>query len=290
MTDFDHDPPRLLESLTAERSKASLRHDLELARRARVDYSVDAGFARFESTLAGASTLPAGGTVAGFAALRWFLGATLLLGIGVSAWLLSQQPDPQARAPAIASIASIGSIARADDAAQSVRSEDGKVAEIVASVPRGPSDPSSVVSSESESSPGSTARESVAETKQHGGTGKVGVVLNSDGGEPASVAASPRPTSKSLPTSDPALDEAKLIDAARKRLAEDPAAALALTEQAAKRFPKGAMVQERRGYAILALIALDRVDEAEQRASEYLERWPKGPLSRRIREGLSLLP
>ena len=188
MTDFDHDPPRLLESLTAERSKASLRHDLELARRARVDYSVDAGLSRFESTLAGASTLPAGGTVAGFAALRWFLGATLLLGIGVSAWLLSQQPDPQARAPAIASI---GSIARADDAAQSVRSEDGKVAEIVASVPRGPSDPSSVVSSESESSPGSTARESVAETKQPGGTGKVGVVLNSAGGEPASVAASP---------------------------------------------------------------------------------------------------
>ncbi len=78
-----------------------------------------------------------------------------------------------------------------------------------------------------------------------------------------------------------------MIDAARKSLAEDPAHTLELTEQAAERFPAGAMIEERRGYAILALITLDR-PKAEQLASEYLERWPKGPLARRIRDGLGI--
>jgi hypothetical protein len=46
------------------------------------------------------------------------------------------------------------------------------------------------------------------------------------------------------------------------------------------------MIQERRGYAILALVALGRRSEADQQADAYLERWPNGPLSRRVRDAL----
>jgi hypothetical protein len=273
---FTHDPTRLIHGA------GDLGRDLELARATRVDYAIDAGLARFEATLAGASTLPAGGTVAGFAVLRWFLAASGALGIGVVAWLLvSGDPQVEPRGQALAEV----------PASAEFRSEDGKVAEIDSTTPAVGSDASSVADIEPEPTPGSDARESVAEIQQPDGDGKLGAFVRSDGGEPAGqLAASPRPASKSSPAIEPAVEEAKLIDAARKALAEDPAHALELTEEVAKRFPTGAMVQERRGYAILALLALDRHAEAEQQADEYLERWPKGPLSRRIREGLGLLP
>jgi hypothetical protein len=278
---FTHDPPRLIES-----ADLGLRNDLELARAARVGYPVDAGLARFESSLAGASTLPGGGTVGGFAVLRWFLGASTLLGVAVVAWLAIRgepEPEPGDRTPAVAALE-----AEPNDSNAQFRSEDGEVAEIDSTTPGVASDASSVVGTDPKSSLGSDARESVAETQQPDGDGMNGASVRSSGGDPAGqLAASPRPASKSTPVVDPAIDEAKLIDAARKALAEDPAGALELTEQAAKRFPDGAMIQERRGYAILALLALDRRDEAEQQAGEYLERWPKGPLSRRIETALA---
>ncbi|MFV8755592.1 hypothetical protein ACNOYE_34005 [Nannocystaceae bacterium ST9] len=269
---FTHEPTRLLES----GSDLGLRRDLELARATRVDYPVEAGLARFEASIAGASTLPAGGTVAGFAVLRWFIGASALLGVGVIAWLLAGDPE----SPAHAGSSAMAAIERPSQ--PEFRSEDGKVA-----------DESSVAKGGSESSPDPALRESVAETHQTGGGGEVGVPVHSAGVEPAgNLTASPRPTSKSSKPAagDPALEEAKLIDAARKALSGDPARALELTEQAAERFPSGAMVEERRGYAILALLALDRRGEAEKLADDYLERWPKGPLSRRVRDGLGLLP
>jgi hypothetical protein len=264
---FIHEPSRLIESADLGlHADAELARALELARATRVDYPVEAGLARFEASLAGASTLPAGGTVGGFAVLRWFLGASTLLGVVVIAWLAAtQEPEAEPRAGTPA-------LALADAPDTRVRSEDEEVA-----------DASSVVDSQ--------VHESVAETQQPDGNGNDGASVRSAGGDPVGqLAASPRPTSKSTPTVDPAIEEAKLIDAARKALAEDPAKALELTEQIAERFPDGAMIQERRGYAILALLALDRRTEAEDRAEEYLERWPKGPLSRRIREGLGLLP
>lgn len=277
MTDPIQDPRRLLESDLAP----SLRHDLEIARAARVNYPVDAGLARFETTLAGASTLPAGGSVAGFVVLRWFLGAGLVLGLGVAAWLAGSAPDrdePRARAPT-------------QVVAPEIRSED-KVAELAVSGSRSPAGASSVVSAPSESSPDGVARESIAGVQPALGRGDVGADGTDGGKPPGTHAALPRSTSKSA-RPDPgvaALEEAKLIDAARKALADDPARTLALTKEAGERFPSGAMVQERRGYAILALIALDRRDEAEAIADDYLARWPKGPLSRRVSEALGLLP
>lgn len=274
MTDLIHEPQRLIESDL----DAGLRHDLELARATRVAYPVEAGLARFEASLAGASTLPSGGTVAGFGVLRWFLVGGSVIALGVSAWLAASKPtreQAQARAPTTAA-------AVADDV--QVRPED-EVA-VVAASPSGSGDVSSGAGVPSE------PRESVAGVQVELGDA---VGASSDGGKPEQVeTALPRPTSKSpRERPDPqlaALEEAKLIDAARKALSDDPARTLELTKEASKRFPSGAMVQERRGYAILALVALDRRDEAETMASEYLERWPKGPLSHRVREALGLLP
>jgi hypothetical protein len=44
--------------------------------------------------------------------------------------------------------------------------------------------------------------------------------------------------------------------------------------------------RERRGHAILALVALGRMAEAKKRAREYLERYPTGAQSHRIREAV----
>jgi hypothetical protein len=281
MTDLIQEPQRLIESDL----DAGLRHDLELARATRVAYPVDAGLARFEAALGGASTLPSGGTLAGFGVLRWFLVGGGVIALGVSAWLAASTPSQpeQARAPTSAALLADAGV---DD---EVRPED-EVAD--AASHSGSGGVSSGAGAPAVQVPAGGARESVAGVQVELGDA---VGSASDGGKAEHAEpALPRPISKSpRERPDPqlaALDEAKLIDAARKALADDPAQALELTKEASKRFPSGAMVQERRGYAILALVALDRRDEAETMASEYLERWPKGPLSHRVREALGLLP
>lgn len=279
MSDLHHEPQRLIESDL----DAGLRHDLELARASRVAYPVEAGLARFEASLAGASTLPSGGTLAGFGVLRWFLLGGSVIALGVSAWLAASKPSQpeQARAPTSTQV-----VAAVDT---QVRPED-EVAD--AASPKGSGGVSSGAGAPAVQLPDGGTRDSVAGVQVELGDAIGG---DSDGGKSEQVdAALPRPISKSpRERPDPelaALEEAKLIDAARKALAADPARTLELTKEASKRFPSGAMVQERRGYAILALVALDRRDEAETMADEYLERWPKGPLSHRVREALGLLP
>lgn len=282
MSDLHHEPQRLIESDL----DAGLRHDLGLARASRVAYPVDAGLARFEASLAGASTLPSGGTLAGFGVLRWFLVGGSVIALGVSAWLAASKPSQpeQARAPTSTQVVAAGL-----DTDTEVRPED-EVAD--AASPKGSGGVSSGAGTPAVQQPDGGARDSVAGVQVGLGDAVGG---DSDGGKSEQIdAALPRPSSKSpRERPDPelaALDEAKLIDAARKALAADPARTLELTREATKRFPSGAMVQERRGYAILALVALDRRDEAETMADEYLERWPKGPLSHRVREALGLLP
>jgi hypothetical protein len=85
---------------------------------------------------------------------------------------------------------------------------------------------------------------------------------------------------------DPATEEIWQLNVARKALEHDPAKTLALVEALEQQFPDGVMIEERRGYAILALVALGRTAEAEQRADSYLERWPNGTMSRRVRRAL----
>ena len=64
-------------------------------------------------------------------------------------------------------------------------------------------------------------------------------------------------------------------------------AALALTDEHARRFPGGALAQEREFIAVSALLSLGRTPEARSRAARLLERFP-GPAYRGRLESLGL--
>jgi hypothetical protein len=267
---LSQEPTRLLDDPELD---LGLRHDLEIAsKHAPLNYSVDAGLARFEQAIHGATTVPAGGSISGLRVLGWFLGAVAL--IGGAGYLIAEGRGTATSHDAVAQVAS---------AATTIRTEEEPVA-----VPR---------SSDARELPsGPLARESVGEAGMRDGAGDAGPAsTQAEGGSPTLDApVPPRPASKPSTKSvaeaaDPAAslaDEAAQINAARKALASDPGKALALMEAAEQQFPDGAMIQERRGYTILALVALGRDDDAEALAGAYLQRWPNGPLSRRVRDAL----
>lgn len=262
MTDPKQSPIRLLEDPALS---DALRRDLELASsHAPIAFDVDAGLARFEQARLGTKLNGAAGS--GVRVLAWVVGATVLLGGAFGAARLMQQDD----APRITA-------AMAPPKDTDLRSEDAPVAGLTSSHAREPGEP-------------------VAETGQQARVGDAGAALaQPEGGDPALDAPKPpRPAAThpdtTLPVAGPPTpslaDEAAQINAARKALADDPATTLALMQAAEQQFPNGAMIQERRGYAILALVALGRTAEAQEQADAYLERWPNGPLSRRVRDAL----
>jgi hypothetical protein len=65
-------------------------------------------------------------------------------------------------------------------------------------------------------------------------------------------------------------------------LERDPARALAAAQSGHRQFPRGMLRHEREGLAVLALFAIDRRTEAEQRARAFLERYPHSPLRAQI--------
>jgi hypothetical protein len=77
--------------------------------------------------------------------------------------------------------------------------------------------------------------------------------------------------------------EPVLLEQARKALASAPAAALALTNEHAARFPHGALAQEREVIAIEALRRLHRSAEAESRSAAFAKAYP-GSAHRRMVE------
>jgi len=81
--------------------------------------------------------------------------------------------------------------------------------------------------------------------------------------------------------------ELALLQAAQAALATDPARALVLTEQHLGEFPGGALAQEREVVAIAALVALDRREDARERAAAFRARWPGSAHQRRVDASIS---
>jgi hypothetical protein len=81
--------------------------------------------------------------------------------------------------------------------------------------------------------------------------------------------------------------EVHLLQRAQSALGADPGAALALTVEHARRFPGGALGQERELIAVTALVALGRRPEAQARAASLLERFPASAYRGRL-ESLGL--
>lgn len=284
------EPTRLIEDPGLD---ALLREDLEIARQnPALSYDpaqLQAGLTRLETAIGGASTVPPGGSLAGVRSLGWFAGVAAVIGAGALAlWLLgpeAAQPELSERAPVVS---------------QSPHASQGKH-EMAAASLGAPTHAEAVELEPVEDAPSPAA---LAVDEGAGGdapgldgprrpAGSHSTNAHEDG-EPSKAAAAKGTTKaggddsgKAAPPSAGTLaDEAAQLNEARKALTQDPAKTLALAEAGEREFPKGALTQERRGYAILALIALDRRGEAEQRADAYLQRWPKGALSRRIREAL----
>jgi outer membrane protein assembly factor BamD (BamD/ComL family) len=101
---------------------------------------------------------------------------------------------------------------------------------------------------------------------------------------PGSVA--PESVVDAGPPASPATvtDEIALVSRAHAALTSgDPASALALLAEHARRFPNGALGEEREATRVLALCALGRTAEARDAASRFFAAFPGGPQSGRVR-------
>lgn len=81
--------------------------------------------------------------------------------------------------------------------------------------------------------------------------------------------------------------EMRMLKAAQAALGSNPSRALSLARQGEREFPGSTFSQERRHLLILALVELGRLDEAKGRAADYLDRYPRGPFSDRVRTALA---
>ncbi len=77
--------------------------------------------------------------------------------------------------------------------------------------------------------------------------------------------------------SPPSPSEGALLLRARQEIRSDPAGALALTDEHARRFPAGTLAPEREVLAIEALAALGRTSEARARLGAFRDRYPQSP-------------
>lgn len=79
-------------------------------------------------------------------------------------------------------------------------------------------------------------------------------------------------------------EETQLMAAMQRALSgAAPSRALALIDQHRRRFPRGALAQEREAARVLALCALGRHAEAHTARQRFLRAWPDSPLTRRVR-------
>jgi outer membrane protein assembly factor BamD (BamD/ComL family) len=75
----------------------------------------------------------------------------------------------------------------------------------------------------------------------------------------------------------PPPNEGSLLLRARQALDGDPASALALTQEHARRFPNGTLAPEREVLAIEALARLGRTSDARARLDSFRARYPQSP-------------
>lgn len=97
-------------------------------------------------------------------------------------------------------------------------------------------------------------------------------------------ASSPSPVVHEPPPAVSQLSESQVLAAAQTALPSNPARALELTAEHRRRFPTGALSQERQVLEIDALYRLGRRAEADQRAQRFIASHPGSSYARRVRE------
>jgi hypothetical protein len=101
-------------------------------------------------------------------------------------------------------------------------------------------------------------------------------------GEAVAPEAKPVAQLPSKPTPPAAPSEADLLEQARTALKSDPSRALARANEAAQRYPRGVLVQEREVLAIQALRRLGRGAEADRRAEAFAKAFPGSAFQRKL--------
>lgn len=179
------------------------------------------------------------------------VGALLALGVVGGVWWHDAKAPSEGAAPAL--VTEVKSPAAAEGPAIEPRAAD-----------RDPPPAASAAPSPRSSSP--TARSAVPVEPS-------AEVLPSDA--PAADALPPRAGSASATEVEAETEtEVHLLQRAQGALGASSNAALALTDEHARRFPGGALAQEREFIAVNALLALGRGPEARARAARLIERFP----------------
>ncbi len=251
------DPLRLLDDPTLG---ATLRTDLGVASH-RAAYDVDAGLARFETTLA-ANMARGTGAVGGGVSGGFAVGALVLAG-GLAAALGWQLAGPLPPAPTHAVVA------RAQPAARTPAAPVSERAPRVAVIDEHVIEDESLAADEPPTIAERPASKPARAPKIRGTRG----VRNEASAVPG-------------PTADDALREARDLNAARGLLGEDPARALALAEAGAAEFRAGTFAPEWEGVAVLALFELGLVEQAQVRGEAFSQRHPRGTYAPRIRQAI----
>lgn len=103
---------------------------------------------------------------------------------------------------------------------------------------------------------------------------------------PAAPTPKPAPEPSATTTNRDALlqEEVKQLRQIRQQLPQNPAKALALANEGHQRFSKGVLYQEREALALSALHQLGRQQELQTRGDRYLETFPSGSFSSRVRQ------
>jgi hypothetical protein len=83
---------------------------------------------------------------------------------------------------------------------------------------------------------------------------------------------------------DPRLEEAELLEKARSFVGSNPSAALRLTQDHARDFPRGRLGAESDLIAAQALLAMGKASAAKERAKQSLKRYPSGLYARQLRD------
>jgi len=80
----------------------------------------------------------------------------------------------------------------------------------------------------------------------------------------------------------PSPTELELVHGAQQALASNPRRGLALTNEHARAYPNGELLQEREVLAVEALSLMGRSEEATRRASALVQRFPETPYAARL--------
>lgn len=204
---------------------------------------------------------------------------------------VSKAPEPRVRASllpterAIPAAEAASGLADGDRPLRPVRSSDRKIArkQVTGSASPRPAAERSAAMAASTPAP----HDRVAATTAAGPREVPARATASTEARPPAAARVRRPEASAPDTSEAALSEMRAVAQAENLLTRDPERTLALTRAMRTRFPAGYFAEERAYLEVMALSALGRTAELQQRAAAFLSAHPDGLYSGRVRKALS---